>query len=294
MSIRRIAKLLFVTSLVLVICVSTSFAQDERSVLTVGKEKFSEKEIMAIIVDSMSGNEMMATFMLAESTLEERQEIVSDLSEAILFAESAKDEGLHLKPEIAIKIRWQVAKILIDAYFENIGDKWDFSEAAAKKYYNTHRADFVRGEAVWVAHILTETESEAIMAALEAMGEAGWDEAVEYYSIDDDTNMDAGELGWVEEGTMPSAMEEAIKKGQPGQIVGPVQSEYGWHVILIGERRPARQLTFDEATNAVFDAMETDYIESALEKIREKHPVEINEEALSNLGGIPIPSDTPR
>lgn len=289
MFIRKIAKLLFVTTLVLVICASASFAQDERSVLTVGKEKFSDKEIMAIIVDSMSsGNEMMAKYTLSESTLEERREIVSHLSDAILFAEGAKDAGLHLRPEIAIKIRWQVAKMLIDAYFENIGDKWDFSKAAAQKYYNTHRADFTRGEAVRVAHILTETETEAIMAALEAMGELGWDEAVEYYSIDDDTNMDSGDLGWVEEGTMPSAMEEAIKKGQPGQIVGPVQSEYGWHVILIGERRPAGQLTFDEAANDVFIAMEADYIETALEKIREKHPVDINDDALSTLGGVPI------
>lgn len=257
--------------------------------MTVGSEKFSETDIMHIIKDSMSGNEMMTMFMLSQATLEERRQILSDLSDAILFAEGAKDEGVHLRPEIAIKIRWQVAQILIEAYFNSIGEKWDFSDAAVRKYYNAHRADFVVSEAVSIAHILTETEAEAIMAALEARGEAGWAQAVEDYSIDDDTNMQEGSLGWIEAGSMSQAVEDAVANAQPGQIVGPVQSEYGWHVILVGQRRTARQMTLEEAEEAVLEAIETDYIEAELARIRKNHPVEINDDVLSTLGGIPVP-----
>lgn len=290
MFIRKMSKLVLITALVFAVCapaaIAAEGAPEEQAALTVGGESFNSYEILQLISD-FSGNEMMAMLMLSQATLESRHETVKDISEAVLFAAAAKGEKLHERPDLAFQIRWQTMQILMQAYFEKLSEKWDLSEAAVQKYYKDHRADFVRGEAVSAAHILTETESEALMMALRARAGENFAELAAEYSRDPNTAPHGGDLGWVEKGAMVPEVEAPIMKGRPGDIVGPVKSGYGWHVLKIAERRPAVQLTFEEAANEVVRAMQTDYIEQDLVKLREKYPVKINDEALKTLGGIP-------
>lgn len=289
MFIRKLSKLVLITALVFAICAPAAFADgsaEEQPALTVGGESFNSYEILQLI-SGFSGNEMMAMLMLSQSTLESRRETVNDISEAVLFAEAARGEKLHERPDVAFQIRWQTMQILMQAYFEKISEKWDISEAAVRKYYETHRADFVRAEAVKAAHILTETEPEALMMALRARSGENFGDLAAEYSRDPNTAMQGGDLGWVEKGAMVPEVDTVIMKGRPGEISGPVKSGYGWHVIMTGERRPAAQLTFEEASNEAMHAMQMDYIEQDLVKLREKYPVKINDEALKTLGGIP-------
>lgn len=292
MFIRRITKLFLITAFVLIICAPAAFAadgQDERIVFSVGSETFDESEIIRFIIESVSGNDMLATLMLSQSSLEDRRQVVQDVADAVLFSEGAKEEKLDERPDIVFQIKWQTIRILVQAYFDEMGKNWDFSEAAAEKYYNAHLAEFVQNEAVMASHILTETESDAIMAFLEASGSDGFEKAAINYSRDRATAAGGGHLGWVEKGTMEAPeLENAIMNGRPGQIVGPVKGEYGWHVIQIIERRPARQLTLEEAMQRVMDAMHSGYIELELDKLRSKFPVTVNDEALKNLGGVPV------
>ena len=53
----------------------------------------------------------------------------------------------------------------------------------------------------------------------------------------DSSNKDiGGDLGWFGRGAMVDAFEQAAFAGQVGEIVGPVQSPFGWHLILIVDR----------------------------------------------------------
>lgn len=295
MFIRKISKIFLITALVLAVCAPAAFADgspEKQVVLTVGGEDFDAYEVMQLI-SGFSGNEMMAMLMFSQSSLEDRHQMVSDISEAVLFAEAAKAAKLHERPDVAFQIKWETMHILMQAYFEKIGEKWDFSQAASQKYYNEHRSDFVSSQAVRAAHILTETESDAIMATLMARTGDDFAELAADYSLDPNTAAQGGDLGWVEKGVMEPEVDKAIMEGQPGDIVGPVKSRYGWHVIKIAERRQAAQLTFEEAANAVVQAMQLDYIERELVTLREKYPVTINDDVLKTLGGIPAAEPAP-
>jgi len=46
-----------------------------------------------------------------------------------------------------------------------------------------------------------------------------------------------GDLGWVNEGDTVPAFEAAMNKLEPGEISGPVKSQFGWHIIQVQERR---------------------------------------------------------
>ena len=86
---------------------------------------------------------------------------------------------------------------------------------------------------------------------------------------------------------MDPAVDEAIAKAQIGSLVGPVKSESGWHIIEVMERRPEKQLSYKEASEEVAQRLQRFYIDRELAALREKYKVEINEDALSKLGGIP-------
>jgi peptidyl-prolyl cis-trans isomerase SurA len=54
---------------------------------------------------------------------------------------------------------------------------------------------------------------------------------------EDGSNAKGGELGWLSPGDVVPEFERAMNVLQPGQISGPVQTPFGWHLIQVLERR---------------------------------------------------------
>ncbi|HMV07615.1 MAG TPA: peptidylprolyl isomerase [Cyclobacteriaceae bacterium] len=60
------------------------------------------------------------------------------------------------------------------------------------------------------------------------------------YSDDTYTKTRGGDLGYFTTLQMVSPFEEAVYGGKPGDVVGPVRTSFGYHIIKVGETRPAR------------------------------------------------------
>jgi parvulin-like peptidyl-prolyl isomerase len=268
------------------ISVSSAFAGDE-TVLKVGSATMSESEVLQMLAGTAGGNEMMVGLMLSQSTLKERTDLVNQMADAIMFSEAAKAKGLEMRPDVAFQIKWQTMQLLIQAYFQDASTKWDMSGKAMKKYYDTHLGEFVQAPAAHTRHILCGSEADAVNAVLEIYRTKDFSKVAAEYSRDPNSAQNGGDLGWVEKGTMDPAVDEAIAKAQIGSLVGPVKSESGWHIIEVMERRPEKQLSYKEASEEVAQRLQRFYIDRELAALREKYKVEINEDALSKLGGIP-------
>ena len=103
-------------------------------------------------------------------------------------------------------------------------------------------------------HILVAEEVTAIdlMAAL-AEGESFAALAIAN-SLDTASGQNGGELGWAQVSNYVRPFAEAALAAEPGAVVGPVQSEFGWHIIQVRaiEQRPVNETQLENARNTAF------------------------------------------
>ena len=289
MSFKKVTKLIALFSFVVLVAASAAMAAD-KPVLTVGTSTLDEKEVLNLMATTTGGNQMMVGLMLAQSTLPERVDLVNQKAQTLLFAEAARSKGLEARPDIAFQIKWQTMQILMQGYFEQNASKWDMSEKAVRNYYDTHKEEFYQKPGAHTRHILSQTEGDALNAALEVYKTKDFAKVASEYSRDPNSAKNGGDLGWVEKGMMVAPVEAAIEGASVGSLVGPVKSDYGWHIIEVTERRPGKQLSFEESAERAVQGLQKQYLENELKELQAKFSVNIDEEALKNLGGVPAPA----
>jgi peptidyl-prolyl cis-trans isomerase C len=107
------------------------------------------------------------------------------------------------------------------------------------------QADVTRlGDEVKARHILVASEGDAaaIVAALRAGGDFG--AYARARSLDRGTAPLGGEIGWFTKDMMTPSLAEAAFSTPIGSIAEPFQSDFGWHVLEVLDRRPTRGVAF--------------------------------------------------
>ena len=120
-----------------------------------------------------------------------------------------------------------------------------------RNFYEKNKDKFKSEGSVHVRHILLNTEEEAkeVLEGLKA-GEKFEDLAREK-SVDEFSKIKGGDLGWVEKGSMDPAFEKAVFSAKVGDIVGPVKTAYGWHIIEILEKKEGGSKSLDEVRKQI-------------------------------------------
>jgi peptidyl-prolyl cis-trans isomerase D len=136
-------------------------------------------------------------------------------------------------------------------------------ETDLKSYYDEHIDEFLQGEQASARHILIRlgpnaTEAQQGEAELRANGVASiartgadFAELAAEHSDDPGSKELGGDLGWFGRGSMVSEFENAVFSAKPGDIVGPIKSQFGYHIIKVDGFRPEHQQPFEEVQEQV-------------------------------------------
>ncbi len=148
--------------------------------------------------------------------------------------------------------------------FDALADNEVVSEEAVLNYYQTHQQEFGQAEERKASHILisvsaaaAEEEKKQALEKAEDMLERVRQEPerfaalAEKYSDDPGSASQGGDLGFFGRDVMVKAFEEAIFDMQPGEIRGPVETDFGYHIIQLTEIKEATTADLDEVRNQI-------------------------------------------
>ena len=154
------------------------------------------------------------------------------------------------------------------------------TDAALQAAYDAKYADAAPAKEYSAAHILVETEEKANELKTQLEGGADFAELAKANSTDTGSGAAGGDLGWFGLGMMVKPFEDAVVAAEPGKVAGPVQSDFGWHLILVKEVRDAAKPTLDDVREELAAEIENKAIEDHLAALTTAAKVEKPGEAL--------------
>jgi peptidyl-prolyl cis-trans isomerase C len=212
-----------------------------------------------------------------------------------VMAAEAKKQGLDKDPEVQKLLAYTTNDLLARVYLEKITKNLPTpTEADAKAYYEKNRSQFVIPESVLLRHVLVKTEKEAkdVLDRLKK-GEKFGDIANKVSICP--SRVKGGSLDWLPKGTLVKEIEDEAFKMNNGQIAGPIKSRYGYHVLLLEDKREPQETSFDQVKDSIierlkFDAQQAQYEKMAAD-LRKKMNVQITPPTGDNASVAPaLPS----
>ena len=198
--------------------------------------------------------------------------------------------------------------LMREKLFEKLMSDSTPGEDEAQKYFAENKEKYKMRESVRASHILFKVAKNApaadkqaqkkkaddVLKKVKAKG-AKFDELAREFS-EGPTKSRGGDLGLFSRGRMVKEFEAAAFAAKAGQIVGPVETQFGYHIIKIFEKKPARQREYDEVKDSILTSLKARAKSKATREIlatlKKDAKVEILEKGVSLARKVPVNSAT--
>ncbi len=186
------------------------------------------------------------------------------------LAEDAREAGFQNEEVVAVRMQMAADAELATAWLQHYVESQppaDY-EQLAREYYQLNMKKIKSSPKVDVSHILVSTKDrpkqEALDLALtltEQLDEdpVKFDELILQYSEDPSAASNKGKFTNVKRGDMVPAFENAAFDLKVGQIAGPVETPYGFHIIRLDARIEPEQIDFETVKQRLMDKQRTEH-----------------------------------
>lgn len=201
----------------------------------------------------------------------------------VLLGQAAADAGLESDQEVASTIEEARKQILRAAFLQ---DKFEgnVTDQAVEAMYQARVADQPDMTEIRARHILVETEEEANALIRQAKRGADFAQLAEENSTGPSAP-NGGDIGYFVEGEMVPEFSDAAFAMEAGDISdAPVQTQFGWHVIKVEDKRTRTKPTLDEARAAIQQQIRQTIIEGTIRDLRADAEI-----SLFDMNGDPYP-----
>lgn len=175
-----------------------------------------------------------------------REHCLEQLTSLHMFAQMGED--LKLDETDDFKKAYENAKrdILAQMAMRETLKDVGVTEEELKAFYDQNQQQFQKGETVNAKHILTDSE-ETCKEILESItsGEKTFEDAAKEFSTCPSKER-GGDLGEFGKGQMVKEFEDVAFAAEIGQVVGPVQTQFGYHLIKVEKKNEATVVAFEQ------------------------------------------------
>jgi len=174
-----------------------------------------------------------------------REYLISYLSDMILLAQDAETRGMSGTDTFKRKFAMARNKVLMETLLRDIAQK-SVTEDAMRKVYDEAIKQMAAEEEVRARHILVAQEDEAKTIVADLKKGGSFEEIAKAKSIEPGAKESGGDLGYFSKEQMVPEFADAAFKLEKGKVSDPVQSQFGWHIILVEDKRKKPAPTYEQ------------------------------------------------
>lgn len=237
--------------------------------------------------------------------------LLNNMLVAKTLAAEARAEGADRDPQIKRLIALETDRALSQVQIQRIEDAAGAEFEAkssefllkARERYRGDEAKYRLPEQVKVAQMFFDPKKDGPEAALarakdarkKLLAGADFNELAKELSDDPLAKNTGGESGWLRRDRLdPDFTAAAFAMNKPGEISEPVHTRFGYLLIRYEDRRPPRQVEFDEVKDSIMADLRKDFVkerrEAKLAAIRNDPNMKIDQKAVDALVYQPDPS----
>lgn len=206
-----------------------------------------------------------------QDNAELRTLIKQRLIESEVLAQEAVKLGLNKHAEVGAQLDLARQTVLIRAYVNDVAKRNPPTEEALKKAYEQNKEQPAASE-YKARHILVATEAEAKTLIAQINGGADFAKLAAEKSRDEGSKGQGGELSWSPVHSYVRPFAEAMVQLKKGAMTtAPVQSQFGWHIIRLDDKRP---LSYEALKPQLQQLVQQEAVQKAIADLRAKAKVE--------------------
>jgi parvulin-like peptidyl-prolyl isomerase len=240
------------------------------------------KQYYGIALDELINRELQYQDAKAKDIKIEKEKIDAQLEKFKKRFKSEKEYQAALDKEKTTEeqVRTQIEKELLaqSVYTKNVTDKAAMSEPALKEYFEKNAAKFKQPESAKLRIISTTDEKKAqdILAKIKQGDDFG---ELAYGLSEDSYRVKSGDIGYIHKGRMLPEIDAVAFKLKVGEVSDIIKAENNWFIIKVEDKKPERQMTFEETKAKLKKELETERANELKKKwidsLRSKAKIEI-------------------
>ncbi|MCU7852037.1 MAG: peptidylprolyl isomerase [Candidatus Thiodiazotropha sp. (ex Monitilora ramsayi)] len=243
---------------------------DENTLLTVNGEQVSKAMYGLYFQDRMRN------VPDAQNSPQMQMSVLNELSNVLIVAQDAEKKGIDKRPEIQATLTLLKAKLLTQTVIQEYAESHQPTDEQIKTYYEAEYAS--QGNKEYKArHILVKEEEAAKSLITELDGGADFAELAKTHSTGQ-TGKNGGDLGWFDPAQMVQPFSEAVVSMEKGSYTKtPVQTQFGWHVILLEDSRDTEAPTLDGVRGDIITKLQQQSLAAYMQGLRDESTIVFNE-----------------
>lgn len=247
-------------------------------------EKFREGALNKLINEQVLLTEAQKKgIKLTDEDLKEIEQMRTDALAADGGENAITERGVN--PKAWVKA--QQTRIVIQRMIQQeLLNRIPVSDGQITAYYNKHAEDFNQPAQFRARQILVDSKdtAEEVYAKLKDGGDFA--EMAKEYSLSPDGKR-GGDLGFFSSRNYPEIFSTVCQQLKIGELSDVVQTDYGFQIFELLDKRPAYQVPFEEAKESIKQLLREERAEDTINKwsadLIGKAAVSINEETLKGV-----------
>lgn len=233
------------------------------------KERFGEEVLQQLVYEKVLSEKYKVTDKEVNEKIDEVKKSLGDNFDSALAQSGMKDEE-DLKESIKFNLLQEKAAL----------KDVKATDKEMKEYYKNYKPE------IKARHILVKEEKIAKEVKSKLDSGAKFEDLVKEYSQDSGTVKNGGDLGWFGAGKMDPQFEEAAFNLDVNKVSGPVQSQSGFHIIQVTDKKQKK--SYDDMKKEIeyqvkISKLTPEELQKALDKEIKDANVEIKDKDLKGI-----------